>query len=326
MRVTRFLLCCSLCWCSLELWARFRFSAQSLWLPMELRTNFDISPLESRRLKKNFTGSSKKGDPINTDRYGFRCMHQSNRDNEQVDRQPLILAGDSIAFGMYLPFEDSWGYHLQARLKHWKVLVQALPGGSQALTNQHLFGDDNLAKQTKAKWLIHTLTHYDNTDNWLFEADLKKQERWSTRTFRFLQKYCGPYWIQMVKLKIRSFLNKDQRRQLLFAETIERKGATKRSLNQLKNKCLENEISLAIVFTPDRGELLGEGDPGAQVRELCHDLNLPCFDLNMAFREEYNKGALELSHLFRDDQIHFTPNGAQWAGKLLSKWFEIRTR
>ncbi len=290
---------------------------------MELRSNFDINPLAARRLKKNYAGLSKKGEKITTDHFGFRCLPKPDQRTDDASiKKNLILAGDSIAFGMYLPFKKSWGYHLQHQLINWNVLVQALPGGSQALTLQHLFGDDHLAKQTQAKWIIHSLTHYDNTDNWLYEEDMKKQAQETTIFFRLIQKYCGPYWIQMIKLKVRSFFQKDQRKQLLFANSVDRKGATERALTQLKARCLKDGISLAIVFTPDRGELLAKGDPGLQARELCNHLNLPFFDLNRAFRNEHKKENLDLKLIFRKDNIHFTPLGAKWAGKLLSQWFK----
>jgi hypothetical protein len=358
--VIRKLLCLAIVITSFEAWARFRFAEQSLWLPMSLRANIAPTPLASRRLVPNYHGVSQWGQAIFTDAFGFRCAErftvihreapseallptglqvetskfkptglepsQDKKNIEPFKTSSVVLAGDSIAFGMYLPFEDSWGFHLERHLRDKYVHVQAVPGGSQALTLDHLFGPDELMAQTKAPWLIHTVTNYDNTDNWLYDVDAHERQQFSTRFLRQLQSTLGPYWIQMLKVKARAFLKKDRRKNLLFAEAQPptRQGATQRALEKLQQACLEQQVKLSIVFTPDRGELMSQGQPGAKVAELCQRLSLPFFDLCEALKFEASRphSKLKLERVFRSDRIHFTPEGALWAGKLLARWFE----
>ena len=318
MKVLRTIFCILLCWCAAELWARYRYDLQSLWLPMNLRANIAPTPLQAHRLVPNFHGVSPKGVEVATDAFGFRCMPQQAQPKADLNR--LILAGDSVAFGMYLGFEDSMGHHLGLSLPHWQVMVQAVPGGSQGMTLDHLFGRDALAEASGARWIIHTVNHYDNTDNWLYAMDEAERESELTMTLRQAQSLLGPYWIQMLKVKLRAFLRKDTRRQLLFAdERRQRDGATQRALNELISACHQQDMGLAMVFMPDRGELLSDGDPAAPLVDLCKNLGVPIFDLCSAMRHQ---SKVDLHEIFRDDRIHLSDRGSALAGELVAKWFK----
>jgi hypothetical protein len=320
-----------LLWCGCEGLARYRYDLQNIWLPMALRDNLAPSALKSHRLVPHYAGTSHSGIDFYTDKWGFRCSKSeylasvnSNRSADQSS-SGLILAGDSIAFGMYQNFEASLGFHLGQSLPQFKIFVQALPGGSQAMSLDHLFGPDQLAVNCKAQWLVHSITHYDNTDNWLYALDQLEGQKLENKILRTIKYYGGPYTIQMLQLKLRDFLRKDQRKDLLWADDAPpmRTGASERAIKALGEACKKNQLHLALFFVPDKGELLSrEVHPPTILLKLCADLDIPFFDLAQALQKDPE---VDLNLVFRDDNIHLSPYGAKVGGKKLAQWFaELR--
>ena len=257
---------------------------------------------------------------ININKYNTENI---NKYNININASPatILLGGDSIAFGMYQNYEDSLGFQLERGLPKGRVRVQALPGGSQALTLDHLFGPDQLAQRSGAQWLIHTLTNYDNTDNWLYALDQQELSDPKTRGLREIKNLAGPYFIQMLQMKFRDFLNKDERKNLLWAAEppLQRQGASERAVAALVQACQKNRIRLAIVFIPDRGELSKvSADTGNEFVGLCEKLALPYFNLAQHLKADAN---IECARVFRDDNIHFSAYGAEVAGRKIAQWF-----
>ena len=314
-------------WYCCEGLARYRFDLQNIWLPMALRDNLAVTALDSHRLVVNFQGQSRSGLQFYTDELGFRCgNHQNNTIaskflKSSANTSTLILGGDSIAFGMYQDYENSLGFQLEQFLPHTMVRVQALPGGSQALSVDHLFGPDHLAEKSGAQWLLHSITNYDNTDNWLYELDNKDLADPTHLWLRQGKTVVGPYFIQMLQVKFRDFLNKDERKNLLWADEplTSRQGASERALGALDQACRNHQINLAIFFVPDSGELLNVSKvTGSDIETLCKKLNLPFFNLAQSL---WADPKVDLNRIFRDDHIHLSAYGAEIAGQKLAKWF-----
>ena len=286
---------------------------------MTLRENLASTPLDSHRLRPNQNLVSHKGIPFHTNQWGFRCKKEPSLLPNATN---LLLGGDSIAFGMYLPFEQSLGHHLQLKLySNFNVLVSAIPGGSQAMSHDLLFGPDQLAQKVKAKWLLHSVNHYDDNDNWLYEIDEEKR-RGLRGELRKAKNLLGPYAIQMLQLKTRHFLSKDQRKDLLlYADEIPQPnptkwGHTQRALEKLQKVCLDSGIHLALFFLPDRGELSSQGDQHNDTMEAwAKAQSIPFLDLEKLLERE--PPSLK-EQLFKSDGIHLTPSGSQTVAKHLA--------
>ena len=315
-----FILC--LCIVTLEFLAQFRFQQNNIWLPMKLRKNIAENSLASHRLNKNFSGKSSTGIPFYTNSFGFRCsLNDFQNKSHNSDKNIVLLAGDSICFGMYEPFKNSIGYYLNKNISkyNWNCMTQAIPGGSQAMTTDHLFGPDHLAKQTKAKWIIHSITHYDAVDNLLYNQDKEKLKNSSDRILRLLKISLTPYFAQMLQVKVRDFLLKDDPTDLLFADSLNRNNASTKTIKALFDACKKENISLAFFFTPDRGELLNPSFEKQKELEAFFNKNhIPYFDLRLALK---NDQSIDLNKVFRDDKIHLSQYGAMKSAEKLSNWF-----
>jgi hypothetical protein len=310
-----------LCIVLLESLAQFRYQQNNIWLPMGLRKNIAHNSLESHRLNKNFSGPSITGIPFYTDNYGFRCSKGSI--NKQLHKtSSILLAGDSICFGMYEPIENSIGYYFNQNISklNWNCLIQAIPGGSQAMTQDHLFGADSLAKQTKAKWILHSITHYDSVDNILYLQDKIKLNKRSERYLRKIKTSTIPYFIQMLQVKVRDFLLKDNPKNLLFADTLSRDNSSHTVIKEFYDLCKVNSIKLAFFFIPDEGELLSPSlNEQNEFEPFFKELNIQYFDLRLALIRD---NTIDLKKVFRDDKIHLSKYGSLKSAEKLSIWFE----
>lgn len=309
------ILALALTWAAVEGLARWRFDLQNPWLPMGLRRNLSTSSLQAHRLLPSRDLVSRRGVPFKTDALGFRTG------GAPVGNPSLLLGGDSIAFGMYLPYEQSLGFYLDQTMPKWGVQVSALPGGSQAMSRDLLLGEDQLLKKSAARVLLHSVNHYDNNDNWLYHLDQVKNHGWRA-AFRQGKTWLGPYAIQVFQLKLRQFLAKDRRRDLLlYADEGGQRHHfdwTREPLDALLKGTQDQGVMLALFFLPDRGEV---GSAGwlhdAEVAAWAQEHGVPYFNLEMAL-EKAGVG----TEIFMDDGIHLNPEGHRICARLLADWLE----
>jgi hypothetical protein len=320
MKVLRWSIALALSWALFEGWARVRYDLNNPWLPMGLRNNIASTSLEAHRLKPNRHLMAKHGISFHTDQFGFRC-EETPKELPAADK--IILGGDSIAFGMFLNFKDSLGHHLQKALKpNFKILVSALPSGSQAMTQDLLFGPDQLAKKSEARWILHSINHYDETDNLRYQNDKLNQQGWRQHV-RKIKTLVGPYGIQMLQLKLQNFLAKDKRKDLLLhADNQQGRGAvhpwpnTQRALENLKKSCDHANTRLALFFLPQQGELEATGHRHNDAMETwATSQGIPFIDI-----EQHLEGAPSTVRklLFKDDGIHLTAKGSEAVASLLA--------
>jgi hypothetical protein len=301
----------------MEVLAICRFAMQSEHVPWNMRENIAMSALESKRLKPNFRGLSLKGVPFFTNELGFRCSEERFG---VLPKDSILLGGDSCTFGMYHPYEESWPYFFEKALlgsgDPRQVLVQAIPGGGPYMTLDHLFGEDDLAARIPTKFLFHSVSHYDHVDNTTYAEDKEDLANPKRHRLRWLKVKVSPYFFNMLQLKIRHFMRKDERRQLLLAAdySVAGKRALMRwVLKEMKNHCEQRDWKFAIFFMPEQHEVMASGTEHlAHLVEMTSELKIPFFNLERALEEDKK---VELERLYRDDRLHLNAYGAKVVGQ-----------
>lgn len=301
----------------MEFWAQYRFDLQSEHVPWDMRENIAMTALEAKKLKPNHQGVSRRRIPFYTNEFGFRCSEARAKIKSKLG---IVLGGDSFTFGMYHPYEESWPYFFELALRaggdeRW-AHVQAIPGGSPNMTLDHLFGSNSLAEKVPSNLLLHSISHYDHVDNMLYEQDKEDVADPDRRAMRWLKVNLSPYLVSMLKLKLRHFLQKDERSQLLLAADYSAVGKEKlmrQVLAALKTSSAEQGWRFALYFMPDRRELLTAGsDHSRAIASLAKDLDIPFYNLERALEEDPN---VNLERVFRDDGLHLNAHGAKVVGE-----------
>ena len=311
-----------LCVGTMELWSRYRFDLQSEHVPWDMRENIAMTALDAKKLKSNFDGISRRNIAFYTNEFGFRC----SKDRANVKPEfGVVLGGDSFTFGMYHPYEESWPYFFEQALRasgdlRW-AHVQAIPGGSPYMTLDHLFEVDHVAERVPANLLLQSISHYDHVDNALYKQDKMDQLDPSRAQLRWLKVKLAPYLVSMLQIKLRHFMQKDERKQLLFADDYSVAGKArlmKEVLTLLKTHCAEQGWSFALFFMPNESELLAKG--WAQVtplEEQANELNIPFYNLEKDLETD---SSIELNNVFRDDHLHLNVYGAKVVGQKLAEF------
>lgn len=280
-----------------------------------------MGPLEAKRLVPNYNGRSSVGVPYLTNALGFRCSEERYGKPLQ---EGVVLAGDSFTFGLYVPYEGTWPYFFERSLSRvgdsrW-AHVQAIPGGSPAMTLSHLFGADRLASKVPTKLMLHSISHYDFVDNMLFLHDQEELDDAFRYAMRWTKVHVAPYFLNMMQLKIRHFLQKDRRQQMLFADDVfaERRMIMRKVLAEMKAQCEKEGWLLAFYYMPNEKEVLTPGWEHTRVIEdMLRDLELSFFHLEMEL--ELDKD-VDLKKLYRDDKLHLNEKGAEVVGEKLAQY------
>lgn len=273
-----------------EAWARYRFDVNNPLMPSHMRNNIGLHPLDAYRLKPDFEGFSRSGLHYKTDAHGFRI----GRD-VRPDGFPLLLGGDSRAFGYALPYEDSVAGKLEAdeSFKKLRVYQQAFPGGSPAIFNVQMWEEglwDRLRPQPKV-----VVYAYDRDDVWndrsfLLEYERIKGKTWSTRHLKCAM---GGYLWNMLNLKKKSFWAKYDVEPLWWKDSktstpssmeskvpstpklpqvqVQKAAIAEGSLLELQKQCAERGVPFVLVHLPRFVELIGRQSSVSDTLErFCH--------------------------------------------------------
>jgi hypothetical protein len=301
----------------MEFWARYRFDLQSEHVPWDMRENIALSSLDAKKLKPNYQGVSRKNVAFFTNQLGFRCPESRANVKPKLG---IVLGGDSFTFGMYHPYEESWPYFFEKHLgvhgdRRW-AHIQAIPGGSPSMTFDHLFGPQALAKKVPSNLLLQSISHYDHVDNVLYEQDKEDLADPKRRLMRQFKVSISPYLVSMLQLKLRHFMQKDERSQLLFAADYSMRGKQKlmrEVLSAMKVGAEKQGWRFAIYFMPDRRELLTAGwDHSVHMVSMIKDLDIPFYNLERALEED---ASIDHQKVFRDDGLHLNAYGAKIVGQ-----------
>lgn len=315
-RILKIILVTFLIYVLLESWAQFRFDKRSVSYPAKMRNNFGMTHLDACRLKPYFKEWSQSGVLYQTDKYGFRCGNQTQNDGDV-----LLLAGDSIAFGVGLNYEESISGHLEQELQNsmaLRVLTQALPGGCPSLTVEHLREDNLIDRIPKPKWILHSINHYDTMDDYLYHLELENNKDFYKYVKKKTKITLGGYFITMLQKKLRSFFLRNPVFPSLHAgvrwSRVSMEYSTK-PIKKLNEICKENGIKLILFGLPDKGET---GFPGSEhwspMQEFCEQEAIAFLDIEMELEKAKRQG----TKLYLDDGIHFTSAGSHVIGNTLA--------
>ena len=184
----------------LEGWAQWRFSRNSSYMPMGIRSNIAMNSLEAFRLKPHYHGVSRSGLLYTTNEFGFRINPEGVKN--QAQGKAILLGGDSRIFGYALPYQDTIAALLEQN--GYGLQQQAFPGSSPAMFNVQMFAEGVVDRlSVKPQILIYG---YDREDLWndqIFRKEL--QEKKDGFSLRWLKIQLGGYFWGMCVQKVRSF-------------------------------------------------------------------------------------------------------------------------
>ena len=314
-----------LCYATLEYWAQMRFSLSNPTFPFGLRKNMGVNLYDAHCLTRNFLGVSGSGIVYATDKYGFLVNPRGSLKKEKM----ILIGGDSRAFSLFLNWNDSLAGQLEgAQVGHF---MEAFPGNSPALFNHHLFSNHLIEEINPKPHRIYYL--YDRNDTFSdqqFVKELANPLPWySSRSIKLM---LGGYFWNMVSIKVRSFLKKEnliqKKTDLVEKENnlslekqnhqavIHKRNLSFRvyrdSLTDMKKYCHAVRIPMTILYIPRLTELLAANSyVRDDLKNWCDQSSVPMIDLYEPMQAICGGNVDNLRPYFIDLQegIHFSKAG-----------------
>lgn len=311
---------------TLEFWAQVRFGLQNSALPFGLRKNMGVNLYDAHHLTPDFYGrSNRKNIAYKTDQNGFSI----NPESTPVFKQKILIGGDSRAFSLFLPWEDSLAGQLEA--KGQGVYLQAFPGSAPALFNHDLFDRKKIQALSPRPERIYYI--YDRNDTFgdqQFEKELMNPLPWySPRSIKIA---LGGYFWNMANVKFKSFLNKasfSKSAQLAAEEKppenkqapIEKPPSLSRNetfrvhrpaLDRMRQECESLQIPLVMVYIPRFAELISQDSfVRDDLKAWCQSASIDYIDLYEPLEKICDQKADTVRPYFLDlnEGIHFSEKG-----------------